>query len=69
MSAEAAYVNKKQKNETTNLWHGRLDHLSYNKLKIVIKKIMLKELSQLVDITEDMIYVFTPIWEGVSITI
>ena len=31
MSAETTYVNKMRKNETANLWHARLGHVSYSK--------------------------------------
>uniref|UniRef100_A0A2N9EMD7 Retrovirus-related Pol polyprotein from transposon TNT 1-94-like beta-barrel domain-containing protein n=1 Tax=Fagus sylvatica TaxID=28930 RepID=A0A2N9EMD7_FAGSY len=33
MSAESAYVDKTRKNETVDLWHARLGHVSYHKLK------------------------------------
>ncbi|KAH7843449.1 hypothetical protein Vadar_016775 [Vaccinium darrowii] len=54
MSAESAYVDKTRKNETADLWHARLGHVSYHKLKIMMKKAMLKDLPQL-DIREDVI--------------
>ncbi|RVW59275.1 Retrovirus-related Pol polyprotein from transposon TNT 1-94 [Vitis vinifera] len=47
MSAETAYVDKTRKNETTNLWHMRLSHISYSKLTVMMKKSMLKGLPQL----------------------
>ncbi|CAL5324316.1 unnamed protein product [Camellia sinensis] len=47
MSAETAYVNKTRKNETADLWHMRLSHVSYSKLTVMMKKLMLKGLSQL----------------------
>lgn len=47
MSAESAYVDKTRKNETADLWHARLGHVSYHKLKIMMKKAMLKGLPQL----------------------
>ena len=47
MSAESAYVDKAQKKETVDLWHVRLGHVSYNKLKVMMGKSMLKELSLL----------------------
>ncbi|KAA0059177.1 integrase [Cucumis melo var. makuwa] len=43
-----------RKNETTDLWHARLGHVSYSKLKTIINKSMLKGLPQL-DIREDMV--------------
>ncbi|KAH7855830.1 hypothetical protein Vadar_029469 [Vaccinium darrowii] len=54
MSAESAYVDKTRKNETADLWHARLGHVSYHKLKITMKKAMLKDLPQL-DVREDVI--------------
>ncbi|KAH7861033.1 hypothetical protein Vadar_020802 [Vaccinium darrowii] len=54
MSAESAYVDKTRKNETANLWHAHLGHVSYHKLKIMMKKAMLKDLPQL-DVQEDVI--------------
>ncbi|KAA0033603.1 Integrase, catalytic core [Cucumis melo var. makuwa] len=56
MSAETTYINKMQKNETADLWHARLGHVSYSKLKTIINKFMLKGLPQL-DIREDMVCV------------
>ncbi|RVW66752.1 Retrovirus-related Pol polyprotein from transposon RE1 [Vitis vinifera] len=47
MSAETAYVDKTRKNETTDLWHMRLSHISYSKLTVMMKKSMLKGLPQL----------------------
>ena len=47
MSAESAYVNKAQKNETTDLWHTRLWHVNFHNLKVMMKKTMLKGLPQL----------------------
>ena len=47
MSAESAYVDRTRKNETTNLWHMRLGHVSYSKLSVMVKKSMLKGLPQL----------------------
>lgn len=54
MSAESAYVEKTKKNETTNLWHMRLGHVSYSKLNVMAKKSMLKKLPQL-DVRTDTI--------------
>ncbi|KAE8704364.1 PLAC8 family protein [Hibiscus syriacus] len=36
-----------RKNETSDLWHMRLDHVSYSKLSVMVKKSMLKGLPQL----------------------
>jgi hypothetical protein len=47
MSAETAYIDKTRKNETTDLWHLRLSHVSYSKLVVMMKKSMLKGLPQL----------------------
>ena len=46
MSAESAYVDKTRKNETADLWHMRLGHVSYSKLSVMMKKSMLKGLPQ-----------------------
>ncbi|KAL6327785.1 hypothetical protein AAG906_025613 [Vitis piasezkii] len=37
MSAETAYVDKTRKNETIDLWHMRLSHVSYSKLSVMMK--------------------------------
>nr|CAD1829789.1 unnamed protein product [Ananas comosus var. bracteatus] len=42
MSAESAYVEKTRKNETADLWHARLGHVGYHKLKIMMERDMLK---------------------------
>ncbi|KAE8706377.1 hypothetical protein F3Y22_tig00110393pilonHSYRG00025 [Hibiscus syriacus] len=47
MSAESAYVDRIRKNETSDLWHIRLGHVSYSKLSVMVKKSMLKGLPQL----------------------
>ncbi|KAM2104672.1 hypothetical protein ACFX1R_015247 [Malus domestica] len=44
MSAESAYVDRTRKNETSDLWHMRLGHVSYSKLSVMMKKSMLKGL-------------------------
>lgn len=54
MSTESAYVVKTQKNETVDLWHVRLGHVSYHKLKLMMTKSMLKGLPQL-KILEDTV--------------
>jgi transposase InsO family protein len=54
MSAESAYVDKTRKNETTDLWHMRLGHVSYSKLSVMVKKSMLKGLPQL-DVRTDTV--------------
>ncbi|KAF7836005.1 Retrovirus-related Pol polyprotein from transposon TNT 1-94 [Senna tora] len=47
MSAQEAYVDKTRKNETADLWHARLGHVGYHKLKVMMNKQMLKGLPQL----------------------
>jgi len=47
MSAETAYVDKTRRNETADLWHMRLGHVSYSKLDVMMKRSMLKGLPQL----------------------
>ncbi|CAL1391452.1 unnamed protein product [Linum trigynum] len=47
MSAESAYIDRARKNDTVDLWHARLGHVSYHKLQVMMKKSMLKGLSQL----------------------
>nr|GEZ74247.1 uncharacterized mitochondrial protein AtMg00300-like [Tanacetum cinerariifolium] len=47
MSAETAYVHKARRNETADLWHMRLSHVSYIKLEEMMKKSMLKGLPNL----------------------
>ena len=47
LSAESAYVDKTQKNETTDLWHARFGHVGYNRLRLIMEKFMLKGLPQL----------------------
>nr|CAD1834944.1 unnamed protein product [Ananas comosus var. bracteatus] len=47
MSAKSAYVEKTRKSETADLWHARLGHVGYHKLKIMMESGMLKGLPQL----------------------
>ncbi|KAE8679378.1 hypothetical protein F3Y22_tig00111402pilonHSYRG01323 [Hibiscus syriacus] len=54
MSAESAYVDRTRKNETSDLWHMRLGHISYSKLSVMVKKSMLKGLPQL-DVRTDTV--------------
>ena len=44
LSAESTFVDKTQKNETTDLWYARLGHVSYHELKLIMEKFMLKGL-------------------------
>ena len=43
-----------RKNETADLWHAKLGHVNYSKLKTMINKFMLKGLPQ-INIREDMV--------------
>ncbi|KAL3534587.1 hypothetical protein ACH5RR_003048 [Cinchona calisaya] len=43
MSAQEAYIDKTRKNEMADLWHARLGHVSYYKLKVMMKKSLLKD--------------------------
>ncbi|KAE8676439.1 hypothetical protein F3Y22_tig00111614pilonHSYRG00169 [Hibiscus syriacus] len=54
MSAESAYVDRIRKNETSDLWHMRLGHVSYSKLSVMVKRSMLKGLPQL-DVRTDTV--------------
>ncbi|KAL3498214.1 hypothetical protein ACH5RR_040946 [Cinchona calisaya] len=56
MSAQETYVDKARKNGTADLWHARLGHVSYHKLKIMMMKSMMKGLPQL-DVQDDMVCV------------
>ncbi|KAH0732943.1 hypothetical protein KY289_004131 [Solanum tuberosum] len=47
MYAESAYVEKTKNNETADLWHMRLAHVSYSKLTVMMKQSMIKGLPQL----------------------
>lgn len=47
MSAEVTYVDKIRKNETTNLWRMRFGRISYSKLDVMMKKLVLRGLLQL----------------------
>ena len=54
MSAESAYVDRTRKGETADLWHARLGHVGYHKLKVMMKRSMLRGLPQL-EVREDMV--------------
>lgn len=56
MSTQEAYVDKMRKNETVDLRHARLGHVSYHKLKIMMMKSMLRGLHQL-GVREDIVCV------------
>lgn len=47
LSTESAYIDKTRRNETVDLWHSQLGHVSYHKLKVMMNKSMLKGLHQL----------------------
>lgn len=67
-SAESTYVDKIQKNETTDLWHMRSSHVSYSKLDVKMKMSMLKGLPQLEVRTEHNLCRLS-VWKSTSITI
>ncbi|CAN1187372.1 Retrovirus-related Pol polyprotein from transposon TNT 1-94 [Linum perenne] len=54
MSMESAYVDRARRNETADLWHARLGHVSYHKLKLMMNKFALRGLPQL-EVREDMV--------------
>lgn len=47
MSAESTYVEKTRSNESVDLWHMRLGHVSYSKLNMMMKNSTLKGLPRL----------------------
>ena len=47
MLTQEEYVNKTRKNETVDLWHTRLEHVSYNQIKAMMKKSILRGLPNL----------------------
>ena len=47
ISIESTYVDKTHKNKTMDLWHARIGHVNYHRLKVMMKKSMLKGLPQL----------------------
>ena len=47
MSAQYAYIDKTRKNEVVDLWHARLSHVSYHKLKVMMQKSLVKGLPKL----------------------
>ena len=44
LSAGTAYIDKTCQHETADLWHGRLAHVNYNRLKAMMKKEMVRGL-------------------------
>ena len=51
---ESAYVDRNRKNDTADLWHARLGHVSYHKLKEMMEKPVVKGLPHL-DIRTDIV--------------
>lgn len=47
LSTESAYVDKTQRNETIDLWHAWLGHVSNHKLKVMTNNSMLRGQPQL----------------------
>ena len=47
MSAESAYEKKTHQNDTTDLWHVRLGHVRYKRLKVMMDMSMVKGLPRL----------------------
>lgn len=54
MSTESAYIDKTYRNDTANLWHTRLGHVSYHKLKMMVEKSMVRGLPE-VEVKTDII--------------
>ncbi|KAL8161569.1 hypothetical protein V2J09_013058 [Rumex salicifolius] len=54
LSAGDAYVDKARQHETVDLWHARLAHVHYNRLKAMMKKAMVKGLPSL-DVREGVV--------------
>ena len=46
MFAETTYIDMTRKNETLNLWHMWLSHVSYSKLSVMMEMSMLKGLQK-----------------------
>ena len=54
LSAQSAYVNKTRTNETGDLWHVRLGHVNYIRLKEMMQKQVVKGLPQ-IDIRKNIV--------------
>ena len=54
MLAEQEYVEKTRNNKTTDLWHARLGHVNYHKLKMIMSKSSLRGLPNL-DVRTDVV--------------
>lgn len=44
LSTECAYLDNNRKIKTIDLWHARLGHVRYHKMKVMMNKSMLKSL-------------------------
>ena len=55
MTAQDTYVDRTRKNETADLWHSRLAHVGYLKLKVMMKKQLVRGLPEL-EVHYDVIY-------------
>ena len=53
---ENAYIKKTKGGDTIDLWHARLGHVNYHKLKMMMSKSSLRGLPNL-DIHTDVVYV------------
>ena len=47
LSAESTYVDKTRRNEAGDLWHARLGHVNYSKLKEMMQNQVVKGLPQI----------------------
>ncbi|KAJ4971777.1 hypothetical protein NE237_004876 [Protea cynaroides] len=48
MTAQEAYVDRTGQHETTDLWHARLAHVGFTKLKVMMQRKLVRGLSELV---------------------
>ncbi|KAJ0865146.1 putative RNA-directed DNA polymerase [Helianthus annuus] len=46
LSAESAYVDKANNNQTAELWHARLSHVGYDRLQLMMKKDLVRGLPE-----------------------
>lgn len=42
-----AYVDKTRRNDTANVWHARMGHVSYHKLQVMMNKFLVNDLPNL----------------------
>lgn len=54
MTAQDAYVEKVKKNETADLWHSRLAHVGYTRLQVMMKKQLVRGLTNL-EVRQDIV--------------